>query len=152
MSDTRYAGLWIRGLALLLDWLVFCAVFFPVTRVVKGVWLMRADDHDWTYGELVFDPLCLTFLIVIIAYYVMLEGFFGVTVGKMIVRIRVVGVDGERIGLARSVVRNALRLVDGLPALNIVGIVLILTSPQKARFGDLVARTRVVHRGNITPF
>ncbi|MHC4609428.1 MAG: RDD family protein, partial [Planctomycetota bacterium] len=140
----RYAGLWIRGLALLLDWLVFCAAFFPITRVVKGVWLMRASDHRWTHGHFVFDPLCLYFLLVIIAYFVFLEGLFGATLGKMVVRIRVVAPDGEPIGMAKSIVRNALRLVDGLPALNLVGIVLILTSPQKARFGDRVARTRVV--------
>jgi uncharacterized RDD family membrane protein YckC len=144
----RYAGLWIRGAALLLDWLVFCAVFFPITRVVKGVWLMGPSDHRWVSGSFVSDPLCLYFLIVIIAYFVLLEGFFGATIGKWIVRVRVVGTDGERITMARSAARNALRVVDSLPALNVVGIVLILTSPEKARFGDRVARTRVIRIGS----
>jgi uncharacterized RDD family membrane protein YckC len=49
--------------------------------------------------------------------------------------------------MARSAARNVLRVVDGLPVLNVVGIVLILTSPEKARFGDRVARTRVIHAG-----
>lgn len=39
-------------------------------------------------------------------------------------------------------VRNALRSVDGLPALGILGI--ILRSREQARFGDRVAGTRVV--------
>jgi uncharacterized RDD family membrane protein YckC len=143
-----YAGLWIRGAALLLDWLVFCAVFFPITRVVKGVWLMGPSDHRWVSGSFVSDPLCLSFLLVIIAYFILLEGFFGATIGKCIVRIRVVGMDGERITMARSAARNALRVVDSLPALNVVGIVLILTSPEKARFGDRVARTRVIRAGS----
>jgi uncharacterized RDD family membrane protein YckC len=141
----RYAGLWVRGAALVLDWLLFCAVFFPVTRVVKGVWLMGPSDHRWSHGSFVFDPLCLYFLIVIIAYFVGLEGLAGATVGKWLARIRVVGTDGARITMAQSVVRNALRVIDSLPTLNIVGIVLILLSPEKARFGDRVARTRVVH-------
>ena len=143
----RYAGLWIRGAALLLDWLVFCAVFFPITRVVKGVWLMGPSDHRWVSGSFVSDPLCLYFLIAIIAYFVLLEGLFGATIGKWIVRVRVVGTDGERMTMARSAARNALRVVDGLPVLNVVGIVLILTSPEKARFEDRVARTRVIHAG-----
>lgn len=46
--------------------------------------------------------------------------------------------------MPRSLLRNALRLVDGLPALNIVGIILILRSSERARFGDRVAGTRVV--------
>ncbi len=141
----RYAGLWVRGAALALDWLLFCAVFFPVTRVVKGVWLMGPSDHRWSNGSFVFDPLCLYFLIVIIAYFVLLEGVAGATLGKRLVRIRVVGADGGRISMAQSVVRNALRVVDSLPTLKIVGIVLILVSPEKARFGDRVAKTRVVH-------
>ena len=52
--------------------------------------------------------------------------------------------DGGRPGLARGTVRNFLRVVDGLPALNMVGIVLILHSVERARFGDRVAGTRVV--------
>ncbi len=46
-------------------------------------------------------------------------------------------------GIGRSLVRNALRLVDGLP-LNLTGVVLILRSPERARLGDRLARTRVV--------
>ncbi|MEA3375685.1 MAG: hypothetical protein U9R72_05745 [Chloroflexota bacterium] len=58
--------------------------------------------------------------------------------------VGVVGPDGGKPGLARSVVRNLLRLADGLPAFNILGVILILRSPQRARFGDRVAGTRVV--------
>jgi uncharacterized RDD family membrane protein YckC len=43
--------------------------------------------------------------------------------------MRVLDIAGDKIGLSKSLVRNLLRLVDGLPALNIFGIVLIITSP-----------------------
>lgn len=147
VSAPHFAGLWIRGAALALDWLVFCAVFFPITRVVKGVWVMSSADHRWSLGGFVSDPLCLYFLVAIIAYFMLLEGFVGATVGKLLLRLRVVGTGGERIVMVQSVVRNALRVVDSLPVLNLLGIVLILTSPEKARFGDRVARTRVVRTG-----
>lgn len=141
---TRYAGLGIRFAALLIDALVFCAVFFPVTRVVKGVWIMRATDHRWVRGLFITDPLCLTFLAAMVLYFVLLEGLPGATLGKWGLGLRVVRTDGAKPGLARSALRNLLRLVDGLPAFNIVGVVLILRSPQRARFGDRVAGTRVV--------
>ena len=73
LRSTRYGGLWIRGAALLLDWLVFSAVFFPITRLVKGVWVMGPSDHRWSHGNIATDPLCLAFLIVIIAYFILLE-------------------------------------------------------------------------------
>jgi uncharacterized RDD family membrane protein YckC len=143
-DDTRFAGLWPRFLALLCDFLLFCAVFFPATRLVKGVWIMSAADHRWSHGLFVTDPLCLAFLAIMFLYLVILEGLTGVTLGKWIVGIRVERVDGGKPGLLRGLLRNVLRIVDGLPALCIVGIVLISTSPEKARFGDRIAKTRVI--------
>ena len=140
----RPAGLWLRFLALTVDYLIFAAVFFPVTRVVKGVWLMGAGDHRWAGTVFITDPLCLGFLVLMLFYFVLLEGLAGATFGKRLVGLRIVSVDGRRPGLARALWRNLLRFVDGLPALNIVGIVLILTSPERARFGDRVAGTRVL--------
>ena len=145
-KGTRYAGLAARFAALVIDFLLFCAMFFPITRMVKGVWLMSASDHRWASGWVVFDPICLVFLVVIVVYYVAFEAFAGATLGKWALGLRVVSLDGTKPGLRRSLIRNVLRLVDTLPALNILGVILILTSPQNARFGDRVAETRVVHR------
>ena len=141
---SRYAGLVVRFLAIVVDFILFIAAFFPITRLVKGVWLMSISDHRWTSGWVAFDPICLTFLVVIIAYYVLLEAYAGATVGKWVMGIRVVDLDGNKPGLVTSLLRNVLRLVDSLPTLNILGVILILQSEQNARFGDRVAGTRVV--------
>lgn len=139
-----YAGLWPRFLALLVDFLLFCALFFPVTRLVKGVWVLHVTDHRWHKGLFVTDPLCLTFLAIMAIYFILLEGAAGYTVGKRVMGLRVVNMKGNRPGFWKSLVRNLLRIVDGLPALNILGVALILKSPEGARFGDRVAGTRVV--------
>jgi len=139
-----YAGLGPRFVALVVDFAIFCAVFFPVGRLVKGVWLMTHADHLWRSGSLVMDPLCIIFFVVIVAYYVLFEGLAGWTPGKLVAGIRVIDEAGRPPGLRRSLVRNALRLVDGLPFLNLIGVLLILASPERARFGDRVAGTRVV--------
>jgi len=145
MQNTmRYAGLKERFLALLADDLLFCLLFFPITRIVKGTWLMAPSDHRWNYGLFITDPICIAFLVVIVLYYILLEGLAGATVGKWAFGLRVVRVDGGKAGLQRSLLRNVLRLVDGLPAFNLLGVVLIARSPQRARFGDRVAGTRVV--------
>jgi uncharacterized RDD family membrane protein YckC len=52
--------------------------------------------------------------------------------------------DGSASNLKQAVIRNLLRLVDSLPTLNILGVILILGSPERARFGDRVAKTRVI--------
>jgi uncharacterized RDD family membrane protein YckC len=143
-ATSRFAGPWPRLLALLADLALFCAVFFPVTRLVKGVWLMSPRDHNWVNGWFIFDPLCLIFLAIMALYMILLEGWLGATVGKRLVGLRVVGSDGGRPGLWKGFVRNILRAVDSLPTLNIVGVILILRLPERARFGDRVAGTRVV--------
>lgn len=143
-KNTHYAGLWPRFMALLVDLLLFCAVFFPVTRLVKGVWIMSASNHRWNQGLFITDPLCLIFLVVMFLYFVILEGLTGATFGKWVIGLRVQRVGGGRPGLIKGFVRNVLRVVDGLPAVCILGVVFIATSEDRARFGDRVAGTRVV--------
>jgi uncharacterized RDD family membrane protein YckC len=125
--------------------ILLSCVFFPVTRIVKGTWIMSAADHRWVRGWFVTDPLCLVFLVAIFLYFVFLEGFAGGTVGKRLMRLRVIGTDGARAGLGKALLRNILRVIDGLPAVGILGAILIAGSPDRARFGDRVAGTRVIH-------
>jgi uncharacterized RDD family membrane protein YckC len=142
--EWQYAGLWPRLLALVVDFAMLSLVFFPVTRLVKGVWLMTAGDHAWGYGWFITDPLCVTFLIIIFLYFVLLEGTFGATIGKSMLGLWVITPEGGRAGIGRAVVRNLLRAVDALPAFNILGVILIATSRDKTRVGDRVAGTRVI--------
>lgn len=142
----HYAGAMIRFLALVIDLLVFCVFFFPITKLVKGVWLMSPSDHRWANGWFITDPLCLIFLAVMAAYFVLLEAYAGATIGKWISGLRVIHAGGKgKPGLAKSFLRNIGRMIDSLPACNILGVILIVASPEKARFGDRVAGTRVVH-------
>jgi uncharacterized RDD family membrane protein YckC len=143
-NDPIYAGLGSRFLALLVDGLVLSAIFFPTTRVIKGVWIMVPTEHLWNAGWFITDPLCMIFLLAILFYFIVLEGVFGRTVGKWFIGIQVVNKDAEIPGLRKALLRNLLRIVDSLPAFNILGVILIIRSPEKARFGDLVSGTRVV--------
>jgi len=74
-----------------------------------------------------------------------LEATQGATLGKRILGLRVVKIDGSPIGWSESIIRNLLRIIDGLFAY-LVGAILIWTSPQRQRLGDRVAKTVVVRR------
>jgi len=141
-----YVGLGPRFIALILDFFLLSLVFFPITRAVKGVWIMSSQDHLWEYGWFITDPLCLVFLVVIVLYFVVFEGTIGATIGKRLLGLRVVRVEGGPPGVGRALIRNVLRVVDALPAFCILGAALIATSPQRARFGDRIAGTRVIIR------
>ena len=131
-----------RGIAWALDTLFLSVFFFPTTYLYSGKWMMGPEEHLWGIS----DPICIVFLFIIFAYLILMEAYIGWTVGKRILGMRVVDGSGNKIGLSKSVIRNLLRFVDGLPALNILGIVLIASSPRGQRFGDRVAKTYVIRQ------
>lgn len=128
-----------RGIAWAIDILFLSIFFFPATYWYSGKWIMGPQEHLWG----ILDPICLVFLFIIFAYLILMEAYVGWTVGKRIMGMMVVDGRGNKIGLSKSIVRNLLRLVDGLPAFNILGIILITTSPKDQRFGDRIAKTYV---------
>lgn len=103
---------------------------------------MRYEDHLWG----ILDPICLVFLFIIFVYFILLEAYAGGTIGKMALGMKLVDIDGKKIGILKSLIRNLLRLVDGLPAFNVLGAVLIARSLKHQRIGDLVAKTFVVEK------
>ncbi len=77
------------------------------------------------------------------AYFLLLEGLFAATIGKVLLRLRVVDKDGDPCTFKASFSRNLLRFVDWLPLLYIAGIISILASAKRQRIGDRVAGTVV---------
>ena len=68
----------------------------------------------------------------------------GRTPGKRASGLRVLRADGAPEDVVASLVRNVLRLVDGLPLLYVPGVVSILVTRRNQRLGDLAAGTIVV--------
>jgi uncharacterized RDD family membrane protein YckC len=78
-------------------------------------------------------------------YFVLLELLFGATFGKVVAGARVRTVEGRRIGLGAAIVRNAMRVIDGI-AFYLVGTIAVLVTRRNQRLGDLAAHTVVVRR------
>src|SRR3954454_1516805 len=77
-------------------------------------------------------------------YYFALESGAGQTVGKKLMKLRVVCADGRPAGMREIAVRTILRVVDGI-GMYIVGLVVMLvTGQRRQRVGDLAAGTIVV--------
>lgn len=78
-------------------------------------------------------------------YWTLLEVTWnGQTIGKRLLRIRVVRGDGSAVTIFASAVRNLLRVVDFLPACYPAGLVTMLIDKRHRRLGDLVAGTVLV--------
>lgn len=83
-------------------------------------------------------------LLISFGYYIYLEGSYGQTIGKMALGIVVVTEDGEPIAYRAAAIRTILRIVDALPALYLIGIIVIVLTDRNQRLGDIVADTVVV--------
>jgi uncharacterized RDD family membrane protein YckC len=68
----------------------------------------------------------------------------GQTMGKRLLRLRVVDEQGLRLQFSQVVIRNLLRVVDSLPLFYLVGGVACLISGKSQRLGDIAASTIVV--------
>jgi uncharacterized RDD family membrane protein YckC len=86
----------------------------------------------------------LVYFVLVFAYYILMEGYLGQTVGKMLLGIKVVREDnGEVPGVGGAAIRTVLRLIDGL-FFYLVAFISVLASGKNQRFGDMVAHTLVV--------
>lgn len=74
----------------------------------------------------------------------------GQTIGKRLLRLRVMDVEGMRLQFNQIVVRNLLRFVDELPAFYFVGGVTCWLNPKCQRLGDIAANTVVVRAPKIS--
>jgi len=83
------------------------------------------------------------FAVLFFLYFILLEGYKGQTVGKMITGIKVVKEDGSSCDMQASFIRNILRIIDGMFAY-IVGAIIIAVSDKNQRLGDLAGKTIVV--------
>jgi uncharacterized RDD family membrane protein YckC len=86
----------------------------------------------------------LVYFVVVFAYYILMEGYLGQTVGKMLLGIKVVQEENGAVpGLREASIRTVLRIVDGL-FFYLVALITVLASARNQRLGDMAAHTLVV--------
>jgi uncharacterized RDD family membrane protein YckC len=104
----------------------------------------EANREFSLWAETQGAPRALFFLLTF-AYYFGSELVWAQTLGKRVMKLRVVRDDGSKAAAGPVAVRNLVRAVDWLPSLYIIGIVSVFaTGERRVRLGDLAAKTKVV--------
>lgn len=134
------AGMAVRAAAVIVDGVIVFVVLGAAVGFATGE-AHGASFH--LHGWAAFLWIVLSF-----AYWIVCERLWGMTIGKRLFSIQVVGNDGLRPTWGQSSIRNLMRVVDAFPYLlpYLTGFIVAETNGERRRIGDRVAGTRVAAR------
>lgn len=137
-----FASIGDRLLAQLIDGLVAFGVFFLTGMPLA----LRLGGLTETGFNLTGWPAAVSAgvtAVVLLLYFVFMEGHSGVTLGKLVAGVKVQTPTGGHIGLRAALIRNLMRIIDGI-GVYLVGGFTILVSKRCQRLGDMAAGSVVV--------
>lgn len=138
----EYVGVGLRAVATIIDTFLL---------IVIGYLIALATDSTTAAGFQLEGVPMLLWLVIGVGYYIVLEAQSGATLGKRVMGLRVVKLEGGGpIDWQASLSRNLLRLIDGF-FFYLVGAIIVWSSDKKQRLGDKVAGTVVVRARQAAP-
>ncbi len=133
--DQNTAHLGDRMLAYIID------SFIILVYTILMIWLLLSLEIDFSDMWALYLLLSLPAFL----YYVLLETFMdGKTVGKSLLHIRVVKIDGSKPNFSSYFVRWILRIIDVVLTSGGVAVLTILIRGKGQRVGDIAAGTTVI--------
>ena len=144
----KIAGLGSRATANIVDWFILVLINVAVSLSIVSLGKMIPDPHPIPpVSNYVYAIMIILLFLLLWGYFVFFEFFAsGRTPGKMLVGIRVIQENGQSITFLASAVRNLFRIIDFLPALFLLGILMIFFHSRHKRIGDIAAGTLVVYQ------
>ncbi len=133
----RYSGLSRRLVAAVIDQLLILVVFFLIPVIILLVLGTKSENIPESANSLMQGFVGLMYVV----YCTFFEARTGQTLGKKIVKIKVIQENGQACDFKHALIRNVLRLVDGI--IGIFVLFIIAFTPKKQRIGDMLARTIV---------
>lgn len=125
-----------RIVAALIDFAIVCLIAFVMCYLFGE---HQIDDGTLSFkisGFPAFILFCMLFSLISIQ-----EGLTGKTIGKRILKIKVLKKDSSESTLGSSIIRH---LFDAIDMIFGIGLIIAVSGKKKQRIGDLVAKTIVV--------
>jgi uncharacterized RDD family membrane protein YckC len=141
-STICFASLSRRVLSQLVDALIFIV---PALILLAVTFFINRFDYvsPPKFWMLINVFFALFWFVACFILFAVGEGLWGITPGKWLFRLRVLGLDLRPCGFGRALLRNLLKFVDGFFNF-MVGIIIVALSENWQRIGDMAARTIVV--------
>lgn len=141
----RWGAVWVDGIFISILYFAGLVGYLAIAGGLSVILSASRPESAWNalaaavpLGALILYPI-LWFL-----YYLIFEGAWGATPGKFIgmrpVVLKVIRKDDQPCGFGRA----ALRAILGVFEQNIIGAIVVASTPLKQRIGDILAGTLVV--------
>lgn len=136
-----------RILAFLMDWIIKIAYITVVYQILFNLFEMDqllADMDTWSQ-----IAIYAIFFLPVIFYSFLFETLLdGQTLGKRILKIQVVKIDGYQASLSDFLIRWFFRIIDLNMMMGLIALITIVTSKKSQRLGDMTAGTSVISLKN----
>jgi uncharacterized RDD family membrane protein YckC len=148
------AGFWIRAAARFIDWLVLGIVGITVGFLFAVIAVALESITGRASSDVIESLQQTSFIgwigsvIATLAYHSLFEGVAGSTVGKRMLGLQVIAMDGTPVRFVQGVRRSLAFLFDAL-FFGAIAAGEMNNSPEKQRIGDRWAGTRVVRRRSL---
>lgn len=137
--DYPVAGLGERVAAYLLDFAMFMIIYFisMIALAIIGI--------ESTLKNSSIVIMVIIFAVGYVFYDLLCEVIFnGQSLGKKLLKIKVVSLDGGQASIGQYFIRWVFRIVDFTLTANMLGFICVAVSEKKQRIGDLVAGTTLI--------
>lgn len=158
MENKEFAGFWIRFWANLIDGFILMLPMFVVNSIVYQqvvgmskmdyeIMMIEKNSHDMFYVytepfEIMVWTMPISFILGLLFYSMLTASKWQGTVGKRILGLKVVDLEGNRIGFARSLGRYFAYIPSGL--IFYLGYVMVGVTEKKQGLHDMMAKTYVI--------
>ncbi|MDH5475211.1 MAG: RDD family protein [Cyclobacteriaceae bacterium] len=160
MSDTKYAGFWMRFAAFIIDYIVIqltqSFLIIPILAVF-GLGFAAFDFNQLTdlaeedifvlltsIISMVSSIALLSFLINLLYYSLMESSKHQATLGKMAVGIIVTDTNGERLDFTKAMIRSLGKIISSF--IFMIGYIMAAFTEKKQALHDMIAGTYVVQK------
>lgn len=138
----EHAGFLPRFVAWIIDTIIFGVISWILSLVGLGTNYGYGSGLGYESGFNLGGIGTVITVLISLVYYVYLDGMQGASIGKRVMKLKVVGTNGAMpIGPGPGVIRWLIKII---PLLNLVAYIWILFNPEKQGLHDKIANTFVV--------
>lgn len=135
-----------RIIGQLIDTVVKVAYIITVSYILDGTGVMDSVSFKDPWSSMAI--IIMIFFPVIIYSLVQESLWEGRTIGKKLMKMKVIKIDGYQAGFGDYLIRWLFRTIDVLIGSGIIGLIFIATNKKCQRLGDIAAGTAVISLKN----